>query len=567
MAIKILPPEIQNQIAAGEVIERPANVLKELVENSLDAKSTFIEVTIKKGGLELIEVIDNGSGIPESELELALTRHATSKITNFNDLLSIATYGFRGEALPSIASVSRLTLQSKPKTQELGFKLEVEFGQTLSKRPVPMSFGTQVKVEQIFSNVPARLKFLKTPSTEKKRCWQLFFKQSLPHSEVEFKFITDNQEQIHFYAHETLLARLQKIWPNSIVSNLIEIDFQYKDIKLSGYTSKPESIQARGDRILLYVNKRPVQDKLILSAIRKAYEGKILRNEFPQVILFIDLPPELVDVNVHPSKAEVKFAQEEQVFTAIKKAIEKSIDNFSISIPNVVYSTNQSYSTSSSTIPASTPTPFVSLKSDNTQLQSIVAEAETPYTTFTADQHASDFVYLGQIDNSYLLLKIKNNFLLLDQHAAHERILFEQFKKRAFERKNLLFTFKLQLSSEEIQTLDILWKYFYELGFGLSFKQKKLLEIKAIPSVFSMEQAKNFLKDILAKGLNNYEDLLKLAACKASIKANSPLTPDEALTLISQWQKTPHKEFCPHGRPTFIVLNKSLLDPIFKRNK
>ncbi|WP_456324552.1 DNA mismatch repair endonuclease MutL [Desulfonauticus submarinus] len=569
-SIKILPPEIQNQIAAGEVVERPASVLKELIENSLDAGATSIEVNLKKGGLESIEVIDNGIGIQEQELELALTRHATSKITYFPDLLSISTYGFRGEALPSIASVSKFSLKSRPKQQEIGFEINVKFGQIQPKKPITMPYGTHIIVNELFANIPARLKFLKTPPTEKRRSIQTFLKQALPHTEIEFKLFSDKQEIFHFYAQEDILSRLTKIWPKHIVSCLEKINFQDDNIQITGLASRPESIQARGDRIFLYVNKRPVQDKLLLSAIKKAYEGKILRNEFPQVILFLDIPPELVDVNVHPAKLEVRFSEEKTVFNAVRKAIQNTLE---VTTLFSFHPTKTNQPNSLSTIKEIKEHSPIYIAPEIKAKPTINFQTEqSKKNTFTQNKEKisvvkEDFVYLGQIDKTYLLLKQENNFLILDQHAIHERILFEEFKNQKTEKKKLLLPLNYSLTGEEKICLEKFWVTFNKMGFSLSLSANNILEINAIPSPFSPEEAKLFIQEILSKQINKFEEMLKIMACRASIKAGDELTPDEALALIFKWQSCPNKEFCPHGRPTLIVLKDDILAPLFKRGK
>ncbi|MDK2920580.1 MAG: mismatch repair protein MutL [Desulfonauticus sp.] len=561
-SIKILPPEVQNQIAAGEVVERPASVLKELLENSLDALATSVKVYLQRGGLELIQVEDNGVGIPEEELELALTRHATSKISFFPDLLSISTYGFRGEALPSIASVSQLSLSSKTLEQESGMAVEVHFGQLLKKYPLSHPPGTRVKVENLFLNVPARLKFLKTPATEKNKCIQAFIREALPHTQVEFLLFVEGKEHLHFYKQEKPLLRLQKIWPESITQNLLEFNLKKEDITISGYTSKPESIQARANRIFVYVNNRPVQDKIILKAIREAYAGKILRNEFPQTLLFIHIPPELVDVNVHPAKTEVRFTEEGLIFSLVKKALEQVLS------PKITYS----FEVKEEIKPALMDKKEFSLPLTEKDISEVkeVAENKAPYTPTSLEEKYSEpaqkdnLIYLGQIDSTYLLLKDRENFLLLDQHAVHERILFEELKNKKIEKKHLLLPLTIKLSLSEQECFQELFGYLSELGFSGELKEN-ILHLKTIPGLLTPEQSTSFLKEILVKKIDKYEELLKIMACKGSIKAKATLTTDEALGLILKWQRCPNNSFCPHGRPTSLPLRAEMFHALFKR--
>jgi len=578
MKIKVLPPALQNQIAAGEVVENPASVLKELVENSLDAGATQVEVQAEQGGIKLLEVVDNGLGIAESDLELAVTRHATSKISSFADLLSISSYGFRGEALPSIASVSRFSLSSRPKEQKLGFELNLEFGQILSQKPVPMNPGTKVRVEDLFANVPARLKFLKRPSTEKKRLVQTFFKQALPHSKTGFSLRVEGQELISFYPHTTILDRLKEIWPEKILQSLVELNFEREELKVRGLTSLPTSVQTRSDRILLYVNNRPIVDKLLLGAIKSAYEGKILRNEFPQVVLLLEVEPSLVDVNVHPAKLEVRFAQEELVFKTVRQAILQALDQnktYSFAPPtpnkqNSFYANPNKVSTkvcipkpTDSLLPKQSVAPLA--YHSNHPKESASQEVKEAVLAQSQVLPNADFVYLGQIDKTYLLIKQGEHFFILDQHVVHERILFSKLQAKTCPQKLLLMPLKHKLSREEEHTLDKLWLELKQLGFGLKRVGQNILEIRAVPELLGSNSALEFLQEVLAGHVNQKEELLKRLACKGSIKAGTELTVDEAVRLILDWQRTPHKEFCPHGRPTVIALDKKTLIPLFKR--
>lgn len=338
--IILLPEALQNQIAAGEVVERPASIIKELVENSLDAKATDIEVIMENGGHTFIQVRDNGFGIPPAELRLALTRHATNKIKDLGDIWKIHSFGFRGEALPSIASVSSFKIESaytkESNNTEAAF-LQIKHGKIEKEGPSSLYKGTIITVQDLFATVPARLKFLKSPVTEQKRAQEIFSRLALT-TNTTMTLFSGTRELLKFPAAHSLHQRLKIIWPEELTSNLIPVDKTTHDIRIHGLTSPPTQTQLRSDRILLYVNGRTLNDKLILRAIFEAYKGRLISKEYPQAVLFIEISPELIDVNVHPAKTEVRFRDEKSIFSAInaalKEAINKTIPNFSLQQTN-----------------------------------------------------------------------------------------------------------------------------------------------------------------------------------------------------------------------------------------
>ncbi len=324
--IRVLAPELQNQIAAGEVVERPASVVKELVENSLDAGALRVQVTITGGGQELIAIQDDGRGMDPGELKLALTRHATSKLTSIHDLESIGSFGFRGEALPSIASVSRLRMASKSRDYPDAHVLDVHFGKFGEEGPTAMVQGTRIEVRDLFANVPARLKFLKTPATEAKRCEEVILRLALARLDVAFKLQLGERTAHRFVSGQNLVSRLSAIWPPAVTQGLVPVEGEMHGYALTGLAGLPQISQARPDRLLFYVNARPVQDRVLMRAVRDAYKGRMLSRDYPQAVLFLTVPPGEVDVNVHPAKTEVRFRDESMLFSLVRQAVGRALE-------------------------------------------------------------------------------------------------------------------------------------------------------------------------------------------------------------------------------------------------
>lgn len=326
--IQVLPSELCNQIAAGEVVERPASVVKELVENSLDAWATRVDVQLENGGQGLIRVQDNGSGVLPDELSLAVLRHATSKIRKVTDLDSIHSYGFRGEALPSIASVSDFSMASAVRGENgsvVSSVIRVSFGERSGVEPSSLHQGTMVEVRDLFSNVPARLKFLKSPATEVKRCLEWLERQALARTDVAFSLMSDGRTLLQCLPWETLAARLARMWPPQVVEALAPFDAERCGVRVHGLAARPDVSQPHGSRILIFVNGRSVTDKRVYGAVRQAYEGRITSRDYPQAVVFVELDPAEVDVNVHPAKSEVRFRDESAVYAAVLTAVRSSL--------------------------------------------------------------------------------------------------------------------------------------------------------------------------------------------------------------------------------------------------
>ncbi|GFH62527.1 MAG: DNA mismatch repair protein MutL [Candidatus Desulfovibrio kirbyi] len=640
--IRLLPPELRNQIAAGEVVERPASVLKELVENSLDAGATHIEATLENGGQSLIRVQDNGCGIPAAELELAVTRHATSKIVSFSDLEHILSFGFRGEALPSIASVAHFKITSIAGDAVGGADcsahcVEMEHGRLASSAPAALHRGTIVEVRDLFAAVPARLKFLKSPAAELKRAQECLARLALSRTDVGFILYVGNREALRFLPNQQLRDRLALLWPRPIVDCLLPVDATRHGIRVHGLTSLPAVSQVRGDRILLYVNGRAVTDKGLLSAVRAAYKGRLTSRDYPQAALFVEISPTEVDVNVHPAKSEVRFREASAVFSATLHALQSALADAQLTdlpqhlttdtvqtVASIPALTSRDFlydapvaapsSTPASTpsrpsgfwgridserlLPASAPPVFAyandespncdvaSAESGNnagTGRAFVLEEQFLPWADIPVDSDTAylppesyrqplrvgQFHYLGQIAGTYLALRDSAAALLLvDQHAVHERILYARFQREGVSGQGqcLALPLELPLHTSESDTYHALRDSLESLGFALEHAGGALV-VRAVPSLLSRNDARDFLREMLGDRKEDASRLFVSLSCKSAIKAGQRLTDDEVAELLRQWLDLPEREYCPHGRPCVLRWDADHLAKFFKRRQ
>jgi DNA mismatch repair protein MutL len=656
--ITLLPPELCNQIAAGEVVERPSSVVKELVENSLDAGAQRICVTLENGGQSLIRVQDDGRGIAAEHLALALTRHATSKIQSLADLEKVLSYGFRGEALPSIASVSRFRLTSAPQLSdgnagEASF-IAVEHGQIQGSGAAALHKGTLIEVADLFANTPARLKFLKTPSTEFKRAQEWLVRLALARPAIGFCLNAGTREVLNFPQGQNLQDRLAQLWPPLIVEALLPFDLTSHGIRVHGLTARPQVSQPRGDRQLFYVNGRSVSDKRLSAALKEAYKGRLTTRDYPQAVIFIEIAPEEVDVNVHPAKSEVRFRDERALFSAVLRALRSALEaEHTSSAPALGAAAAQQLSeqTTFSTAPAEhyekKPLGFWgtvdnaavlpphshdddSAQETSWQLENLPSTSPLPPTpnrlhfgldeeeqpTYTVplpnkqpapaaapllpqaqpesqqakpsqtsqvlpidkeqDSSAAEhslriggYTYLGQIANTYLILRTDDGLLaLLDQHAAHERVLYHRLHKGGLSGSGQLLALPLVLAlhPSEQERYHPLRGLLESMGFSLSIEQGSLI-VRALPAQLDRSEAQLFLREALAGKRDDREMVLISMACKSAIKAGMRLSPDEASGLVQQWLSTPDREYCPHGRPALVRFSLLDLEKLFKRQQ
>jgi len=595
--IRLLPPELQNQIAAGEVVERPASVLKEIIENALDAGATRIRIQIRDGGQSFIKISDNGCGIPEDQLELAVTRHATSKLASLSDLQRIQSFGFRGEALPSIASVSRFRLASALSDGD-GAMLELLHGRVLRTAKTAMPKGTEIEIGDLFANVPARLKFLKQPATEARKCADLVARMALANLAVDFEFISSDRTIYRFLAGESLARRLGAVWPGEVVESMIDVCFNDGEISVRGLAGDPAKAQARPDRIFIYVNGRPIQDRTILSAIREAYRGRILGKEYPQAVLFLEIPPDEVDVNVHPAKTEVRFQDESAIFRTVRKAVLNGLERnarkasgdvmqplavaqiqTTLPVPQAprleVNATMPDSLPDSGTHEPAWTQKFASSSAAQRLFESRPDDYAPPSSPPThhapspssTHQDQEEIRYLGQFANTYLMLASENEITLIDQHAAHERVLFNVLRTQGSrgDKRPLLLPLEMPLHPAQSALVQEIWAELDGLGFSLELAPGPLLLLRAVPALLTPAKAREFMDDTLASKARSMEDLWAVMACKAAIKAGDELGADEALALVDSWRKLPDRDYCPHGRPVAVRWRVGDLEKLFKR--
>lgn len=623
--IQVLPEFVANQIAAGEVVERPASVIKELVENALDAQATTIEVRVQDYGLTSITVQDNGIGIEKDQLPLALERHATSKISETKDLFNILSFGFRGEALPSIASVSRFSITSKFIDAEEAWTYKGEGGKNFRLEPAPANVGTVIEVCDLFFNTPARLKFLKAKRTEMEHIQDVVVRLALAHPHVAFKLINDGEEVLRFGSAqgellEDTLPRLSTFMGRDFVANAIPVQLEREDMAIRGFVSLPTYNLSTARRQYLYINNRPVKDKLLIGALKNAYHDLLHTGRHPACVLFIDLPANDVDVNVHPAKSEVRFKNGRDVFGMVRTSIRSVLEEHSQQVsttpaqealsrfkagnlPTQIKFTDKPESKKTpvkfgieedaTPLPHATPlaetdlptTPpiqsySVQETSDNSfslPPQRIEDEqaTETSKETYTENPMGAA---IAQLHGTYILAEADNGFIIVDQHAAHERLVYERFKKQiltdSVERQALLIPEIIEINSSDLERL--LNRADELLKFGLEIEQfgKTAISVRATPAILGEINAKQLLQDILedVRNLKNetavqemIEEFLSTMACHGSIRANRKLSINDMNAILRDMERTPNSAQCNHGRPTFIQLHKNDIERLFGR--
>lgn len=599
MSIRKLPIRLINQIAAGEVVERPAAAVKELVENSIDAGATKIAITIRNGGQSLLQVIDNGSGMHKDDLELCVERYATSKLPD-DDLCHIHSFGFRGEALAAIGAVSRLHIQSRHKSADMGWSIRVEGGSVDVVEPCKIGTGTIVTVSDLFYATPARLKFLKAPTTETQHVLDTVKRLALAHPQIAFTCKDGERTLLSCEVsdlsddHERQFDRVVHIMGHEFRHNACILDYEAHGIKVRGFASLPTMNRANANQQYLFVNGRTIKDKILPSVLRGAYQDYLSRDRFPYCVIFVDIEPEEVDVNVHPAKTEVRFRDANAVrsvlYNALKNALHGRAHETATTIHNQALETfartsQQSVMPSSARFAFSPHRPQLSNESARShtsyfpepQLLRPFASQETQ-----SAQPSPDFDLgrpIAQLFDTYILSSTGEFFYMIDQHAAHERLVYERMKaaiekEDGVKRQILLIPHIVTLSDHEIDKLLSFQPKLQQYGLVFQERRPQKILVTEVPVIVKDLDIEQLMRDLIddiddhEKPLalqQSIEDMCSTFACHGSIRAGRKLSLAEMDALLRQMEQTPFSGQCNHGRPTYIRLHKNDIESLFER--
>ncbi len=578
MNIKLLSEDLQNKISAGEVVERPASVVKELLENSLDADSKQINIVIEQGGHQLIQVRDDGRGIPKNEIPLAIKRFHTSKIEKSDDLFSISTLGFRGEALASIASVAHLSIISSNGADE-GAELSIVNGKLGNLVPAPNIGGTQITIRDLFYNTPARKKFLKTTRTEGRKIVDMVRRFGLSRPNIGFTLVVDGKKIIELFP-EKFDERIGSLFENSYKKNLIPIDIVKTDYVFSGFIGNLNLIRKRYGEQFIFMNGRYIKDRLLNSAVYSAYQSLVKRGEYPFFVINIEMPYDQVDVNVHPMKTEVRFHDEWRVYHVLKSGVNESLSRILNTIP--------SFQKSNSDVDSFFQAPskqsgfrFNSGLNEEINKSNIekIDRAKTYASNLVSNNdELEDFNIekIWQIHKRYIVSEINSGLVIIDQHVAHERVLYEEclaaFESKVISSQTLLFPEEINFAKDEHDILLEIFPYLKKIGFKIREGEDSKIYVEATPADISWGEEKKIIKEIIdefistRKTYSSYKEALAASfACKAAVKAGDAMTNSEMMVLVNRLFSTEHPYYCPHGRPIIIQLSLDELDRRFER--
>ena len=594
--IRLLPDQLISQIAAGEVIERPSAVVKELLENAIDAGATQISIRLEAGGVKRIAITDNGSGIPHEQMALALTRHATSKIADLHDLENVATLGFRGEALASIASVAQLTITSR--TRDAAHAWQVQGHDPSAASPASGALGTMVDVQDLYFNTPARRKFLKSEQTEYGHCLDIVKRIALARPDLNFS-VTHNGKTTEYWQQSTLSERSAEILGDTFAQARLPLEASAGPVSLFGLIGLPTTARGRADAQYFYVNGRFVRDKLLTHAVRSAYQDVLHGDRYPAYVLQLQLDPSLVDVNVHPSKIEVRFRDSRAVHQFVFHAVSRSLATTAPGADDTV-AASEPTRVSPSAIPWGRQMmrqPSLGVAQPLARYGDMFAETLQAAQASTAagssfsvnpgsvgdsdddDTHPLGFA-LAQLHGIYVLAQNRSGLVLVDMHAAHERILYEQFKQaletQSVTLQSLLIPVSFHADAVEVGTAEEYRETLHSLGFDIAVMSPTTLAVRAIPALLKNADAQSLARDLL-RDLREFggsevlterrNELLGTLACHTAVRANRALTIPEMNALLRQMEATERADQCNHGRPTWVQLAIQDLDRLFLRGQ
>ncbi len=569
MRIRVLPDSVASAIAAGEVVERPESVVKELLENAIDASASRIQITIENGGRKLIEVVDDGIGMQSEDVPLSIARHATSKLSTESDLFKIQTLGFRGEALGAIGAVSHMQIVSRTSSEERGTKLSVSAGKGEEARPVGAPIGTAVQVRDLFFNVPARLKFLKTETTERRRISNLVSRYALAYASISFHLIQEGKVQLQTSGNGNQREVLASVFGLEIAKDMIAItQTDTPKMSVSGYISSPSIHRGSRREITLFIQGRWVKDASLSAAVVQAYHGLLMVGRYPIVVLFLDLPPETIDVNVHPGKAEVRFQDPGAVFTIVQRVIRGTL--LGQGPPSIqLDSTWRSYEQPGASDAIDPHWEIAHPEQDGHAVDGV--QQSLPITSVPLLRS------VGQVGAAYLVAEGPDGLYLIDQHAAHERVLFEKLMRAwedgAVEAQRLLMPVTISLSHSEALFIEEQIEVLQSLGFQIEPFGRDMFRLRAIPAILSSADPNMALRSVVDELdederplANEVEARIAARVCKrAAVKSGQVLSLEEQRSLIRELEACQAPRTCPHGRPTMIHISVDSLERQFGR--
>ncbi len=599
--IVVLPESLSSKIAAGEVVERPASILKELLENALDAGATDITVELEKGGRGSIKVIDNGEGIESAEVPLAFERFATSKIYQFDDIYKVRSYGFRGEALPSIGAISRVEMVTRKESSLSGTRAIVEAGRLESITDTGCPVGTSVWVNHIFDPVPVRKKFLKTEATEQVYCMDVITRTAISHPEVRIRVVVHGREILNVPAAGDISERVSLVLGKDFIDHMLPVKGARGSMTIEGLASKPDFSRSSAKQLYYFVNKRFIRDYLLNHAVMTAYRRLIEAKKYPAAILFIDLPPGDVDVNVHPAKMEVRFRNPREIYDIVAETLVHALANIAPvssgakgrTMPEGygerVREALKRYTVTSGSgklffnkTVTDYPKPGPAKEQIREKEQSQISPEEIRVEQETAGKGLkfTDLEYIGQFAGTYLVFSSSDGLTLVDQHAAHERVLFDKLKMETALRGEKIMSQRLlipevaSLSPGEFAIITESMKILEDMGIEVEPFGEKTVILKSVPAMLSHVEPKELFFEILEELSNaerplgleeRQEKIFALLACKGAVKANQKLSEAEVMRLCRDLDATQFSSTCPHGRPVYISFNLRDIERMFKR--